>query len=194
MDTICTDRERLEQFLVDHLKASRYRHSLGVEKMAAELAEIYGEDVSKARFAGRYHDIAKCFSEDVMNGYVRKFGLPDMYIGNNALAHSKVGAEILRSEFGVKDEEILNAVRSHTTGRAGMSMLEEIVYVADAIEDNRNYQGLRELQDQARTDLDGACLFIMDFTINRLYSMGRIPDEDTILAREFIVNRINNRS
>ena len=177
----------------DNLKESRYIHSLGVEKMASELARIYGADVEKAAFAGRYHDIAKCFSEKKMNRLVEKFGLSKEYISNNPLAHSKVAARILAHDFGVTDEDVLNAVSSHTTGRAGMSLLEEIVYVADAIEDNRNYEGLKELQDLARTDLDAACLFIMDFTIDQIAKKGRILDSDTVKAREFISNRINNR-
>lgn len=176
-----------------HLKPSRYTHSLGVEVMAERLAAIHGADVEKAAFAGRYHDIAKCFTQDEMNEYVRKFGLPEMYIDNNPLAHSKVAAEILRTEFGVTDEDVLNAVRSHTTGRKDMSLLEEIVYVSDAIEDNRNYEGLQELQEQAARDLDGACLFIMDWTLESLAGKGRTPDADTVEARDFIQKRIENR-
>ena len=135
---ICTKVNELEEFMKTNLKPARYTHSLGVEKMARELAEIYGADSEKAAFAGRYHDIAKCFTPDVMNKYVRDFGLDEMYIDNNPLAHSKVAACILENEFGVKDEEVLDAVRSHTTGRGNMSLLEEIVYVSDAIEENRS--------------------------------------------------------
>ena len=194
MSTICTDRESLEKFMKDNLKESRYIHSLGVEKMAEELAGIYGEDTEKAAFAGRYHDIAKCFTEERMNECVEKYGLADEYLGNNALAHSKVAAEILKNEFGVTDEDILDAVRSHTTGRADMSQLEEIVYVADAIEDNRGYEGLAELQELARTDLDAACLFIMDWTIDRIKARGKTLDKDTTEAREFINSRISSRN
>lgn len=194
MSINCTDRDLLEKFMKDNLKESRYIHSLGVEKMASELAEIYGADVEKAAFAGRYHDIAKCFPPEVMNNYVRKYGLSDIYIDNNALAHSKVAAEILCHEFGVTDEEVLNAVRSHTTGRYGMSLLEEIIYVADAIEYNRNYEGLQELQEQARHDLDGACLFIMDYTIDRVTAKGKKLDTDTSMARQYIFDRIKSNS
>ena len=193
MNTICTETAKLEKFMKKQLKPSRYAHSLGVEKMASELAAIYGEDTEKAAFAGRYHDIAKCFTPEVMNGYVRQFGLPEIYIDNNPLAHSKVAAEILKTEFGVTDEEVLNAVRSHTTGRRDMSLLEEIVYVADAIEENRNYPELKALQEQARVDLDGACLFIMDYTLQQLEKKGRVPDRDTIEARQFITDRIRNK-
>lgn len=173
----------------DALKESRYIHSLGVQDMAAHLAGIHGADVEKAEFAGRYHDIAKCFDQKEMDEAVRKYGLPDMYIGNAALAHSKVAAEILKNEFGVEDEDILNAVRSHTTARPGMSILEEVVYVADAIEDNRNYPQLKELQKQAETDLDAVCLIIMDFTIGKIYEKGRVPDNTTLKAREWIKER-----
>lgn len=192
MSTICTRIDELEEFMISHLKPSRYTHSLGVEVMAERLAGLHGADTEKAAFAGRYHDIAKCFTQDEMNECVRKYGLPDIYIDNNPLAHSKVAAEILEHEFGVTDEDVLNAVRSHTTGRKGMSLLEEIVYVADAIEDNRNYEGLRELQAQAANDLDGACLFIMDWTLESLEKKGRVPDADTIEARDYIYNRIAN--
>ena len=176
-----------------NLKPARYTHSLGVEKMARELAEIYGADSEKAAFAGRYHDIAKCFTPVVMNKYVRDFGLDEMYIDNNPLAHSKVAACILENEFGVKDEEVLDAVRSHTTGRGNMSLLEEIVYVSDAIEENRSYPELKALQERARTDIDGACLFIMDYTLDSLAKKGRVPDRDTVEARQYIIDKIRSK-
>ena len=191
---ICTKTAELDNFMKDNLKPARYTHSLGVEKMSARLAAAHGADVEKAAFAGRYHDIAKCFDNETMNRYVRKFGLDDMYIDNNPLAHSKVAAGILHEKFGVNDEEVLDAVRYHTTGRADMTLLEEIVYVADAIEENRNYPGLKELQEQAMTDLDGACLFIMDYMLGRLELKGRILDHDTTAAREFIINRIEHNN
>ena len=74
-----------------------------------------------------------------------------------------------------------------------MSLLEEIVYVSDAIEENRNYPELKALQKQAREDLDGACLFIMDYTLTQLDRKGRVPDTDTIEARQFITDRINSK-
>jgi len=175
-----------------NLKEKRYIHSLGVEKMARYLASVHGADEEKAAFAGRYHDIAKCFSDEMENRYIREYGISEKFANSNALAHSKVAAEILKNEFGVDNEEVLDAVRSHTTGRRGMSLLEEIVYVADAIEENRNYPGLRALQQQAAEDLDGACLFIMDYTIDTIKKKGRTLDADTIEAREFICSRIRS--
>ena len=74
-----------------------------------------------------------------------------------------------------------------------MSLLEEIIYVSDAIEENRNYPELKELQEQARTDIDNVCLYIMDYTLDSLAKKGRIPDKDTVEAREFIIDKIRSK-
>ena len=174
----------------ENLKESRYRHSLGVEDMAVRLAAIWGADIERARFAGRYHDIAKNFDEEQMDSCVRKYGLPEELIGNNALAHSKVAAAILENEYGVDDEDILNAVRYHTTGRSGMSLLEELIFVADAVEDNRTYDDLKYYQQLAETDLDRACFEILEFTIWFLESKERKIHIDTIEARDWVRNKI----
>lgn len=174
----------------ENLKESRYRHSLGVEDMAVRLAKVWGADIEKAAFAGRYHDIAKNFDPERMDSCVRKYGLPEELIGNNALAHSKVAAAILENEFGVDDEDILNAVRYHTTGRSGMSLLEELIFVADAVEDNRTYNDLKYYQKLAETDLDRACFEILEYTIWSLESKARKIHIDTIEARDWIWNRI----
>lgn len=190
---ICTNKDKLEAFMLHNLKEKRYRHSLGVEKMSTFLAECYGIDADKASFAGRYHDIAKCFSDEFLNRLIREFAISDEYMNNQALAHSKVAEALLKYEFNVEDEDVLAAVSGHTTGRKGMSLLEEIVYVSDAIEENRDYPELKTLQNQAKTDLDGACLFIMDYTIDLVQKKGRCLDKDTIEAREYINDRISRR-
>lgn len=177
----------------EHLDEYRYVHSLGVEKMAVELAEIYGQDVEKVRFAGRYHDIAKCFDQETSDAYVRKYDLDPDLIGNKSLAHSKVAAAILEHEYDVTDPDVLDMVRNHTTGRSGMSTAEEIVYVSDAIEDNRGYAGLKALQQLAREDLDECCLAIMEFALDELIRKGKKIDSDTIEAREFMIDKISKK-
>lgn len=174
----------------ENLKESRYRHSLGVEDMAVRLAGIWGEDIEKARFAGRYHDIAKNFDVERMDSCVRKYCLPEELLGNNALAHSKAAAAILEKEFGVDDADILNAVRYHTTGRSGMSLLEELIFVADAVEDNRTYNDLKYYQQLAETDLDRACFEILEYTIWSLGSKGRDIHKDTLEARDWVWKKI----
>jgi predicted HD superfamily hydrolase involved in NAD metabolism len=186
----CTNKEALEDFIRTNLKESRYRHSLGVEDMAVRLARLHGADEEKAAFAGRYHDIAKNFDTETMDSYVRKYGLSEKLIGNNALAHSKVGAEILEHEFGVTDREILDAVRYHTTACKDMTLLEELIFVADVVEDNRTYSDLEYYQDLAYRNLDQACLEILDYTIGSLTARGMVIDIDTLEARDWVLHKI----
>ena len=190
MSIDCTNRDSLENFIKNNLTESRYRHSLGVEEMAVRLSGLHGADSEKAAFAGRYHDLAKNFDNETMNGYIRKYGLPEKLIDNNALAHSKVGAVLLENEFGVTDPEILDSVRYHTTARKGMSLLEEIVFVADVVEDNRTYSDLDYYQDLAYRNLDRACLEILEYTIGSLTSKGLEIDKDTLEARDWVLHKI----
>lgn len=158
--------------------------------MAVRLARLHGADVQKAAFAGRYHDLAKNFDDETMNSYIRKYGLPEKLLNNNALAHSKVGAAMLEREFGVTDEDILNSVRYHTTARSNMSLLEELVFVADVVEDNRTYSDLDYYQDLAYRDLDRACLEILEYTIGDLTAKGREIDRDTLEAKDWVLQKL----
>ena len=190
MSINCTDREALEKYARDRLKESRYRHSLGVEDMAVRLAGIHGADAEKAAFAGRFHDIAKNMDNAELNANILKYRLPEELLDNNALAHSKVVAAILEHEFGVTDADILNAVRFHTTARKGMSLLEELIFVADVVEDNRTYSDLEYYQQLAYSDLDRACYEILEYTIGDLKSKNREIDKDTLEARDWVLQRI----
>ena len=163
---------------------------MGVEEMAVRLARMHGADSEKAAFAGRYHDLAKNFDEETMDAYIRKYGLPEYLIGNNALAHSKVGAAILENEFGVTDKEILDSVRYHTTARKDMTLLDEVIFVADVVEDNRTYSDLDYYQDLAYRDLDRACLEILEYTIGSLTAKGKVIDKDTLEARDWVIQKI----
>ena len=187
----CNDIGALERFMKENLKESRYRHSLGVEKMAVKLADIYGADADKVAFTGRYHDIAKCFDEKTMDENIKRYSLDESLLGNPALAHSKVGAAILEHEFGVTDEDILNAVKYHTTARKDMSLLEQITYVADVVEENRTYPDLKYYQDLAAKDLDQCTLEILEYTISDLTDKYRQIDKDTLRAYNYIKHKLS---
>ena len=101
--------------------------------------------------------LCKNLDIEEMNMLVEQYQIGDYYIDKPQLAHSKLAAAILKDKFGVEDEDILNAVRYHTTGRAGMSLLEKIIFVADATEPNRTYEEAEELNKLAFSDLDQAC-------------------------------------
>jgi len=185
-----TDTETIREYLETHLTQKRYKHSLGVAKMAESLARSYDVDPQKAYFAALSHDIAKCYKTEQLNRLIREYGISPFYINNQALAHSKVGAAILKQDFSVEDTDVLNAVANHTTGRYGMSMLEEIVYVSDAIEQNRVYEGVNRLRMHAKFDIDAVCLEILEYCINNIKYMGKELDDDTSDAKRFIEEKL----
>ena len=176
------------------LTKKRYQHSIGVAIMAKKLAIIYGENPDKAYFAGYIHDIAKCLTVEESNRLVRYYGLEHKYINNVQLAHSKVGAMLAHDLFGIRDDDVLNAIAYHTTARKGMSMLSEILYVSDAIEINRQYAEVEELRRKSEVDIDKVCLFILNFSIEDIKSKGKELDIDTIYAKEWIVDKIKKES
>ena len=188
-----TETEFLERYLEKVLTEKRLKHCYGVTEMACRLASIYGIDKDKIYFTALAHDIAKCFSVELMNRMIRIHGLDPIYTNDRALAHSKVGAAILKDDFGITDSEVLNAVSNHTTGRYGMSIFEEIIYVSDAIEKNRTYSGAAELRERSLSDLDGVCLEVIDFSIKSLNEKRKPVDRDTLMAKKYIEEKISKK-
>lgn len=150
----------------------RFEHTLGVEYMAAALAMRYGCDIEDARTAGLLHDCAKCLTDEKRLAICRKhhISISPVERKNPFLLHAKVGAYLAHKKYGVKDKDILNAIRSHTTGRQNMSTLEKIIFVADYIEPGRTHApaNLAEIRRLAFVDLDKALVRILEETLNYL--------------------------
>ncbi|MDO4393276.1 MAG: bis(5'-nucleosyl)-tetraphosphatase (symmetrical) YqeK [Bacillota bacterium] len=178
--------ERIECCLKENLKPSRLEHTYAVADEAVKLAEIYGADPEKARLASLFHDMYRNLSTQALDMYIRQLGIPDRYKGNLNLAHSKVAAEIMRNNYNIDDEDMINAVSYHTTGRADMSILEKIVFIADAIEPKRNYPGVDEIREKAYKDIDEAILLALGSTIKYLKAKDAYIDSDTIDAYEYL--------
>ena len=135
----------------------RYIHTIGVMETAISLAKSYGEDPKKAETAAILHDIAKYADVEWMKGIVTEQQLdPRLLDWNAEILHGPVGAWIAKTEFKIDDEEILNSIRFHTTGRANMTNFEKIIYVADMIEPNRKFDGVEQLRTLSKTNLDEA--------------------------------------
>lgn len=148
-------REQLLDYIRPRMPEKRYIHTLGVTDTAIELANLYGEDVKKAETAAILHDLAKYEDEEAMRDIIRENGLDAALIPwGSEILHGPIAAYRAETELGIKDADILNAMRYHTTGRASMSRLEKIVYVADMIEPNRKFPGVDRLREIARTGLD----------------------------------------
>jgi predicted HD superfamily hydrolase involved in NAD metabolism len=164
-------------------------HIEGVVEAADELAERFGVDRQKTRTAALCHDLYRGIKDDALNVYVNQLGLPKKYLNNGNLAHSKIAAEMIKKDFGIEDEDILNAVRYHTTGRAGMSPLEKVIFLADSIEPGRNYPRVDEIRNVAKTDLNRACLMCLERTIEYINNKGFYLDPDTLEAREWFLKK-----
>ena len=136
------------------LSEKRRLHTLGVRDTAVALALKYGADPSKAEIAALAHDLYRGLRGEELNKTVKELGLSDKYLDNPNLAHGKIAASMLRSRYGVDDEEILNAVSFHTTGRKDMGTLEKVVFLADAIEPGRDYPGVEAVREASEVSLE----------------------------------------
>ena len=180
----------IEKKLQDVLKKKRYAHTLGVRYTAAALAMRHGCSVEKAQMAGLLHDCAKGYSGEELLALASKYGLDisKAEMKTPHLLHAKVGAYLAEYEYGVTDEDILNAIRFHTTGKPGMTMLEKIVFIADYIEPNRRMlKGLPRCRALAFENLDVAMYEILKSTLEYLCGQEETEgiDETTRSAYEY---------
>lgn len=151
--------------------ARRFEHTLGVEFTSAALAMRYGASVRDAQTAGLLHDCAKCLTDRERVSICQKnnISMTELEMENPFLLHAKVGAFLARERYGVTDQDILNAIHNHTTGRPGMSLLEKIVFIADYMEPGRSHApNLEEIRCMAFADLDRTLLKILGDTLDYL--------------------------
>lgn len=186
------------EYIEKNFSEKRKIHTEGVRQTAIKLAEKYGENmpgiIEKAELAALYHDLYRGVPVDVLNYYVKHLGLDEKrYKDNPNLAHGKIAASVIQRDFDEKDEDIINAVSYHTTGRPGMSLLEKIIYIADAVEPNRNYPGVQSLRQTLEQDLDRAVLQSLTNTIHYVRGEKKYLDEDTVLAKEYFENLIKEK-
>lgn len=180
--------------LQKELEYSRYLHSLNVIEMAASLAEKYGVDVKKAELAGILHDCGKNFGGEKAREYAREIGYtPDeIELAQPRLLHGIIGEHIAKTEYNVDDEEVLSAIRWHTTGKAGMTDLEKIIYVADYIEPLRDFEGIEEMRKAAFQNLDECVVLCADSTIRFILKKGLLLHEKTIETRNHSLKILRN--
>lgn len=154
------DKERAyyTEHIRERLSDWRFEHSVNVSREAVRLAEIHGADVHKAELAGLLHDVMKDAGKKEQLALLTQYGVKLTPIEQNApkLWHAMAGAVYVRKILKIRDKDVLNAIRYHTTGRAGMSLLEKIIFVADCTSTERDYKGVEKMRKLAATDLDGA--------------------------------------
>ncbi len=161
---------------------ARFEHTIGVMYTAAALAMRYDMDLEQSMTAGLLHDCAKSFSSEEKLSLCKSYGLSitDAEAKNPGLLHAKLGAYIARHTYGITDQQILDAIEYHTTGRPKMTMLDKIIYIADYIEPNRNQApNLEAIRKQAFIDID-ACLYtILEASLQYLQTRSEVIDPMT---------------
>lgn len=182
------DMHKIRKQLAKVLDSKRYEHTQGVAYTSAALAMRYGEDVQKAELAGLLHDCAKCLDNEKKIHICKKhnIAISDAELKNPFLLHAKVGGYLTKEKYKIDDEDIINAVTYHTTGRPGMSLLEKIVYIADYIEPGRDHEpNLDEVRSLSFQDLDEALLRILEDILVHLKESKKEIDPMTQMTYEF---------
>lgn len=171
------DVDEVKKLLEKRLSKKRYTHSLNVAEEAYKLAEEYGENPDRAYFAGLVHDICKEEEPEELKRLILKCDtITNVELSSKSLWHGPAGSWYIQDKLGVKDKDIINAVRFHTIGRAGMTRLEEIVYLADLISKDRDYKDADKMRKLAWSDFDRAMLEAVCFSITSVVKKhGYIP-------------------
>ena len=182
------DIKKIRKKMEKTLDPKRFEHTLGVAYTAAALAMCYEVDINKAQTAGLLHDCAKYMSNEKKLLICEKHHIPvnDVEKKNPFLLHAKVGSYLAMKQFCIHDQDIINAILNHTTGRPGMSQLEKIIYIADYIEPGRKQApNLTQVRRMAFQDLDKALLQILGDTLKYLNSIDSPIDPMTQKTYEF---------
>ena len=189
--------ERNEEFkslIKEKLKESRYIHSLNVADSARELALLYGCDEEKAYTAGLLHDVMKNASAEEQLDVINKaaWQLTEAEKANDKLWHAIAGAAFMKTELGIDDDDLIEAVRYHTTARKNMSVLEKVIYVADFVSADRNYPEVDEVRQASRQSLEKAMMLGLEFCIQEIAKRRQILHPDSVDAyNEIILNNGN---
>lgn len=184
--------DEIKEYAEKVLTRKRFAHTVSVADEAKRLALIWREDAEKAYIAGLAHDIAKEISGNEAVAMLAEFGYtPDETERlNTALLHGPLAAYMAEAKFGIKDRDILNAIRFHTTGRPDMSVLEKIIFVADFAEPLRPYPQAAEIRSLAEENLDKAVLTQADYVIKFIIDGGRVLHTDTVDTRNYYLMEI----
>ena len=178
------DLKLLQKQMKEELTEDRYEHTLGVMYTAEALAMRYGVDMTKAAVAGLLHDCAKCIPNNQKIKLCKKHDveISEMEKKNPSLLHAKLGAYMAKKVYGVSDEEVISAIRWHTTGKPDMSMLDIIIYMADYIEPNRDKApNLKEIRKLYFENIEEALYEVLKSTLDYLNDR---PDAIDPMTRE----------
>jgi len=181
--------------LYDHIKNAlppkRYKHTLGVVEVAISLAKEYNVNEHRAEIAALLHDVSKCMNLKELHHYVDCDETLRYYGDIGELLHGFAGSVYAKKELGIYDVDILNSIKYHTIGRRGMTTLEKIIYIADAIEPNRDYPNVDLIREKAKTCINDAILFEVDRKLKYLLKIDATIHPNTVDMRNCILGELN---
>ena len=171
------------------LSEKRFKHSEGVVNRAIEYAKVYGVDIETVKLVAIAHDIAKELPEEQERAYIAQYNimLDEIEQISHNLVHAKLGACICKDKYGFT-EDMVNAVRYHTTGRPNMSMLEKIIYLADATDPNRNYEDMDYYVDTIKNNIDIGMREVSKWVVSHLLENNNIVHLDSVRCYNFYTN------
>ena len=176
------------------LSAKRYQHTLNVRRMAVKLAKRWGADPEKAALAALLHDTAKELPREEMLQILNDNAIMAENAQNrpSPVWHGICAAILAQTQWGVEDEEVLSAIRCHTTGKPGMSLLDEIVFLADMTSAERDYPEVDYLRKLEKKDIHQAMREALEMNLHWLEESGKPVDEETRAALEDLRQRERN--
>lgn len=185
-------KEEIIRYLRDNLKETRYVHTFGVAECAVKLAALNGIDTNKAEIAALIHDAAKYMDIDKQKNLIRKSGyqIDDVMEYSPQLLHGFTASIIGKDMMGIEDEEVLSAVRYHTTGKKNMTTLEKIIYIADYIEPNRDFPGVEEIRKLTFDNLDKGVLMGLSNSIIYVVKKGDMIHPLSLEARNYLLRQL----
>lgn len=184
------DRQIVLDWLSQNVPKSRLKHILRVEAMAIQLAQHHDLDVDKAAQAGLMHDLAKYFSADKLLAIAQaeQLQLDPVASANPHLLHADVSAVVARQTFQVQDPDILDAIRNHTLGNVGMSLLSCVVFLADSAEPGRGkHPELEEIRQICLENLYQAVWMTCDRTMQHLLQRQHLIHPRMVSTRNWAI-------
>lgn len=181
--------DEIYEAVKEELPVRRWEHTLRVVETAVTLAEREGVSAERVELAGILHDYCKYWPEQELLRWMKQCQYPEEYLRYSKVWHAFVGAEIARSRFFVADEDVIDAIRYHTSGRPNMTMVEKVIYLADYIEPGRSFEGLQEVRHLAHENIDQALLKAIENTILSLIERKQRVFPLTLHARNNLLDQ-----
>lgn len=189
--------EDLKEIVKSKVSIKRFNHIMAVVDMSIKLAKIYNADIEKCKIAALLHDICKEMNMEEMKKICKNNfseDLSDEDLENDEILHPFVGAYWVEKNLKIEDIEILNAIKNHTLGNKNMTLVEKIVYIADAVEITRNYPGVEEIRNLVFKDLNEGILFEARKKEKYLESIGKKSHKNSYAMQKSIREEIKKKN